>query len=278
MQIPYIRYLEALVVGREKPVAIHDRLEELGLKFPLPGIQQVYNRFSTEQPEYFNDPTNSIETAWLQEWQLEKMFGYLYNLDVPSGVDGIEGEFKIMNDPLMYRLITSLALCNISEEDIELIVNGKYNMEYASEDVQEFLHYFFDVSDWTVGDKQEYVAQVEIPELKVFYKMALKGDKDYLLWKLGAAPDKSFDLMLRDMMTDSYYNFKERSKGDPDLAQRWGALAIKLTDRIDRLEKDTGDKKDFFAEFNVKLKSYREDNKNDDNNSPDIHISDLEND
>ena len=81
------------------------------------------------------------------------------------------------------------------------------------------------------------------------------------------------------MMTDSYYNFKERSKGDPDLAQRWGGLAIKLTDRIDRLEKDTGDKKDFFAEFNVKLKSYRED-KDDKGKgeNPDIHISELDND
>ena len=274
MQIPYIKYLETLVVGRLKPAAIHEKLEELGLKFPLPGIQKVYNHFSSLQPDYFADPAESIETAWLSEWGLEKMFGHLFKVDVPSGTDGIDGAFKVMNDPLMYRLITSMALAGITDEDIELIVNGKYNIEYASEDIQEFLHYFFNVAEWSIGDKQDFVAQVEIPELKKFYKLALRGDKDYLLWKLGAAPDRSFDLMLRDMMTDSYYNFKERSKGDPDLAQRWGALAIKLTDRIDRLEKDTGDKKDFFAEFNVKLKSYRED-QNDDKSSDDIHISDL---
>ena len=276
MQIPYIKYLETLVVGRLKPAAIHEKLEELGLKFPLPGIQQIYSHFSSLQPDYFKDTTTSIETTWLKEWGLEKMFGYIFKVDVPAGVDGIEGSFKIMNDPLMYRLITSMALAGITDEDIELVVNGKYNIEYASEDIQEFLHYFFNVEKWSIGDKKEFANQVDIPELKKFYKLALKGDKDYLLWKLGAAPDKSFDLMLRDMMTDSYYNFKERSKGDPDLAQRWGALAIKLTDRIDRLEKDTGDKKDFFAEFNVKLKSFREESE-EDGTKVDIHIDELNN-
>jgi len=203
------------------------------------------------------------------------MFSYQFKIEVPRGTDGIKGAFKIMNDPLMYRLITSLALANITEEDIELIVNGKYNIEYSSEDVQEFLHYFFNVADWSVGDKQQYLAQVDTPELKKFYKLALKGDKDYLLWKLGAAPDKSFDSMLTDMMTDSYYNFKERAKGDPELAQRWGALAVKLTDRIERLEKDTNDKKDFFAEFNVTLKNFRDDGKGDSKPEADLHIKDL---
>ena len=61
-----------------------------------------------------------------------------------------------------------------------------------------------------------------------------------MLWKLGPAPDKSFNGMLSDMMVDRYYNFKERSKVDPDTAQRWGALAVKLTDRLERLDKETG--------------------------------------
>ena len=85
--------------------------------------------------------------------------------------------------------------------------------------------------------------------------MALKGDKDYLLWKLGAAPDKSFNGMLRDMMVDSYYNFKERSKVDPDTAQRWGSLAVKLTDRLDKLEKDTEGKQDLFEAIQFQIET-----------------------
>jgi hypothetical protein len=148
------------------------------------------------------------------------MYGYLKKVVTSEGIDGVKGAFEIINDPMMYRLITSLALAKITDEDIELIVNGKYNFQYSSDDIEEFLHYFFNVKEWTLPRKQEYVDQVKDSGLKRFYKLALKGDKDYLVWKLGAAPEKSFDHMLRDMMTDSYYNFKERAKADPELAQK----------------------------------------------------------
>jgi hypothetical protein len=61
--------------------------------------------------------------------------------------------------------------------------------------------------------------------------------------------------MLRDMMVDSYYNFKERSKIDPDTAQKWGALAVKLTDRLERLEKETGDKQDLFEAIQFQIET-----------------------
>ena len=180
---------------------------------------------------------------------------YTYEIEVEGPVDvvGVEGAFQILNDPLMNRLISSLALAKITDEDIELLANGKYNAEYAGEDITEFLHYFFNVADWTLPQKKEFIEQTKDPNLKRFYKMALAGDKDYLVWKLGAAPDKSFDSMLRDMMHDSYFNFKERAKHDPDLAQKWGTLAIKLTDRIEKIQRDTGDKQDLFDAVTFKL-------------------------
>lgn len=183
------------------------------------------------------------------------MYGHLFNMEVPPGTHGITGAFEVLNDPLMYRLITSMALAGITKEDIELIVNGKYNIHYSSEDIEEFLKYFFNVEKWTLSDKKEYVTQIADQSLQRFYTLALKGDKDYLLWKLGAAPDKSFNLMLRDMMVDSYYNFKERSKVDPDTAQRWGGLAVKLTDRLEKLEKDTDNKQDLFEAIQFQIET-----------------------
>ena len=41
MQVPYIKYIETLVAGRQEPSTIHDKLAEIGLEFPLPGIQQI---------------------------------------------------------------------------------------------------------------------------------------------------------------------------------------------------------------------------------------------
>tara|TARA_B100000131_G_C18024127_1_gene575745 strand:- start:514 stop:1146 length:633 start_codon:yes stop_codon:yes gene_type:complete len=181
------------------------------------------------------------------------MVGDIANIQVPTGTHGIKGALEVLDDPLMYRLITAMALAGITKEDIELIVNGKYNIHYGAEDIEMFLKYFFKVDDWSLSQKKEYVEEIEDSSLARFYKLSLKGDKDYLLWKLGAAPDKSFNGMLRDMMVDSYYNFKERSKVDPDTAQRWGALAVKLTDRLERLEKETGEKKDLFEAIQFQI-------------------------
>lgn len=276
MQVPFIKFLEVLVVAKKAPMEIQQRLQELGLDFPPEGMAVIREKLSSFIPDYFADPTATVDFDWLREWGIDKMYTYEMGIEGAITTIGIEGAFQILNDPLMYRLITSLALAKITDEDIELLVNGKYNEDYAGEDIVEFLHYFFDVAKWTLSQKLEYVDQVKDPNYKRFYKLALKGDKDYLVWKLGAAPDKSFDAMLRDMMHDAYFNFKERAKHDPDLAQKWGTLAIKLTDRIEKIQRDAGDKQDLFDAITFKLQVTKTKD-----NAPELrlrHISDLDDD
>ncbi len=254
MQVPFIKYIETLVIGKMSLEDIEKNLSDIKREFPAKGLSIIYQRFLKEQPDYFEGKTD-LDPVWLSTWNVEKMYGHVFNTQVAPGTEGIVGAFQVLNDPLMYRLITSLALAGITEEDIELIVNGKYNIHYSSDDIKEFLHYFFNVANWSLDQKKEYVATIKDTSLLKFYKLALKGDKDYLVWKLGAAPDKSFNSMLRDMMLDSYYNFKERSKIDPDTAQKWGALAVKLTDRLERLEKETGDKQDLFEAIQFQIET-----------------------
>lgn len=271
MQLPYIKYLETLIAGRLEVSAVHDKLLDVGLNLQLPAVQHVYDVLSAQKPSYFKDKSTPVEVDWLVDLGIDKMFGFMFKTEVPAGVLGIKGAFNVMDDSLMYKLITSLALAKITNEDIELIVNGKYNISYVAEDIQEFLHYFFNVQDWDISDKKEYVETISEKALKSAYKFALKGDKDHLVWKLGAAPSKSFDSMLRDMMTDAYYNFKEKSRLDPEVAQRWGTLAIRLTDRLEKLEKDTEEKKNLFEEVMFKIKEHTG------NSGKKRHLSELNN-
>jgi len=154
----------------------------------------------------------------------------------------------------MYRTITSLAMSGVTPEDLELIVNGKYDIEYSSADLDQFLKYFFETGDWTRYEKDNYTNTVRDQNLKAYYSMALNEEKDYLMWKLGVAPNKSFDAMLRDMTVDSYYNFKEQSTRSPDQAHKWGMLMLKVQERLEKVEKDLnedtdmqGDLKNMFA-------------------------------
>ena len=55
---------------------------------------------------------------------------------------------------------------------------------------------------------------------------------------------------------DSYYNFKEQSKIKPDTAQRWAALAVKLTDRVENIQKEQNkSSKNILEEFEFKIKT-----------------------
>jgi len=254
MKIPHERYVRTLVAGRLEPAEILTRLEKVNLSFPLPGVQKIHEEMSDEQPDYFKDKKVSVEVQWLKDWGISEMFGYVFDVYTGDDIESIKGAFKLLDDPLMFRLITSLAIARITSEDIELIVNGKYNVEYSHDNIEMFLKYFFDIAGLNVAERKKLVDSVTDSTIKKFYRIALQGDKDYLLWKLGAAPDKSFDNMLRDMLSDSYYNFKERSRVDPDLAQKWGSLAVKLADRVDRIIQENTDNESIFEAIEFKLK------------------------
>ena len=171
---------------------------------------------------------------------------------------GVEGALRILDDPHMRRLITAMSLCDIQDTDIDLIVNARYNYNYQAEDAQIFVRYFADFREYKYKDREAYVEQVTDKDSKRVFKLALTGDKNMLLWNLGLAPDKSFDSMLRDIATDSFYFFKERMKNHlEDDAQKWATLFLKTQERIDKLDADNDDKKTLFGEiqFQIQTKS-----------------------
>lgn len=258
MRIPYIKFIETLVVERLTATALNKKLEDFGLAFPEQVLKTVHKHLKSINPDHFGHARPPADPEWLAELKIEKMYGYIFGYQLPAGTAGIKGAIDILNDPPMYRLVTSMALAKITDEDIELMVNGQYKTEYSDIDIVEFLHYFFNVKDWTFKDRQAYVKSVNREDLVRYYKLALKGDKDYLLWKLGAAPNKSYDDMIREMIVDSFYNFKDKAKYDHDVAQKWGTLTVKLTDKLDKIEKDTSDKKNLFEDIQFKLKDKRD--------------------
>ena len=66
MQVPFIKYIEALVVGKESLTSIMDKLKSLHLTFPQDGLSIVHKRFSSEQPDYFTNKQD-LEMEYLKE-------------------------------------------------------------------------------------------------------------------------------------------------------------------------------------------------------------------
>jgi hypothetical protein len=280
---PHLEFVKVLLVGRLSAAAINDTLVKLGLgKVDFDDLAALRRDIVTVYPDQeYLYPIKKYQTEvkrpcvpadadidWLVETNLSPMFGHYFKIEVPS-TTGIQGAFNLLDDPLMFRLVTALAITGITDEDIELLVNGKYNQHYGSEDITEFLNYFFNLKKWTRVQKAHWIKAAAPPEFSKYYKIALKGDKDYLIWKLGAAPDKSFEQMLAEMSTDAYYNFKEQSRTNPETAQKWGGLAVKLIEKLDKVKKDEQKSNDFFdmIEFSVDSAS---------GDTDVLHIEDLE--
>ena len=247
---PHINFIRTLVAAKRTPSQILDYLEKYSLDIPPNKvIKDTVAEFRKMQPDYYKDKDAKVDIEWLESLGLDRLFGYIFKQQINNEIGSLEGALNLMNDRLMYRLMTSLALAGVQPEDIELIINGKYDVEYSSENVDQFLFYFFDVAGWTYQQKKDYSTTVTDQNLRMFYQLSLQGDKPYLMWKLGIAPDKSFNSMLQDMFSDSYYNFKEYLQRNPDTANKFGTLAIRISERLDKIEKEIGGKQDMFNDI-----------------------------
>lgn len=263
LKIPFLKYIEALIACKLPLEEIVKRITALGVplsdSFSEEVIENMHRKLAATNVKYFSVPNSIPDLDWLRQYNIHKFVAYELKLEIAEGTKSIEGAFQLLNDPEMYRIISSLALAKVEEEDIDLIVNGKYNIHYSVEDIMDFLHYFFDVTNWTLNDKTQYIKHVASPSLVRDYKLAIQGDKHYLVWRLGIAPSKSFDSMLKEMMADAYYNFKEKLKIDADTAQKWGMLALRITDRTQRLDDENSKRRNLFDEIQFIMSGGKDD-------------------
>lgn len=263
MKIPFLKYIEALIACKLPLEEIVKRVTALNVplsdSFSEDVIENMHRKLAATNVKYFCTPNSIPDLEWLRQYDIHKLVAYELKLEISENTKSIGGAFQLLNDPEMYRIISSLALAKVEEEDIDLIVNGKYNIHYSVEDIMDFLHYFFNVTNWTLNDKTQYIKHVTSPSLIRDYKLAIQGDKDYTIWRLGIAPSKSFDSMLREMMADAYYNFKEKLKVNADDAQKWGTLALRITDRTQRLDDENSKRRNLFDELQFIMSSGKDD-------------------
>jgi len=256
--IPHIKFIEALVCAK---ISFDDILMELS-NYYLDTDPRVVNiivqtihknlplSFTNQNPE-------PIGEDFIRAIHIEEMFCKYAKVSFPEVLLPTKGAFDLLQDPIMYRVVTSLAMAKGTDEDYDLIVNGKFNLQYSLEDIKLFLKYFFNIEDWTVLQKQNYTNRVADVLLSKFYKLALKGDKEHLVWKLGITPNKDFKSMLAEMAQDAFFNFKEQSRANPDSAQKWAALALKVSDKMDSINREesrTG--RDLLEEIEFKIKTF----------------------
>lgn len=259
MKLPFVKYLEALVACRWDNETISEKLKELPIplakNFPEPGINMVRETLKSLDPEYFTFPFKKDypDHEMLNSKGIYDVVHFLLKLDAGYNIDYLKGTFDLVNDPDMFTKMTALAMANVTKEDIELLIQGKYNIHFNELEIKTFLDLFFNTKGWTLGDKKEYITYIKDPDLISFYEMAIEGDKSYLMWKLGIAPQVSMEQMLHDLTSDAYYMFKEKSKYTPSEAQAWAGLVLRSMERAEKLSTDKERASDFFKEFNSLL-------------------------
>jgi hypothetical protein len=254
MKWPHKKFIQALLCERYGPDQVFEELSKWNLPFPAQDLQDIYMEIKPQQTAYFNHRRKEIDRDFLDREGLHQMWAYQFKKSTDLDTNPIRGAFALLENVQLRILLYAMALAGTSAEDMELIVNGKFDINASSDDVDAFLYYFFNLTDFNYSEKvtleDSFAKDVST---KRAFKLALKGDKNYMLWKLGAAPDKSFDQMLRDMLADSYYLFKEKVLTDPETATKFGSLAVKLADRLERVIQNDQKANDLFSEVKFEL-------------------------
>ncbi len=259
MRWPHKKFIQALLCERYGPDQVLEELDKWNLPFPTQDLQDIYMEIKPRQAAYFNHRKREIDREFLDRENLHQMWAYYFKKPTEVDTTSIKGAFALLENLQLRVLLYAMALVGISAEDIELIINGKFDINASSDDVDAFLFYFFNLNDFNYSEKAllKEVFAKDVPTKRAF-KVALEGDRNYMLWKLGVAPDKSFEQMLRDMLDDSYYLFKEKAKTDPDTAIKFGGLSVKLADRLERVIQNDQKADDLFSEVKFDIEKNNE--------------------
>lgn len=252
-----------MLLRKEDPSVILNEVSSLEFSIPpnfrelCKGIQEDLHK---KYPAYFSDKT---ETVPGDEILLDTdTIGYFYAKYNPpydpkyrSHLTGYEGALKILEDAKMRRAVQSMAIAGITDEDIELMLNARYDLTYTPDDINFYLKHFFDIKSWRIPQLKALIEVEPNADFKPMYLLAMKGDKGYLLWKLNLSPNRSYSEMLQEMMNDAFYMFKEASKQgkDHDRAFKWSQVALKVAEKLEKNDNEEMDSNTFFQniEFNM---------------------------
>jgi len=256
--IPHKRLIHTLLLAKYSNANLNDFLKDHG--FPL--LQDNYytimlSRFKTAYPEHFKSP-DTIDSESIRLAGISDMYAYLFDkryfTNSSPPLECFEDAFKAWGTPKVCKALKAMAFAQISEEEIELYSNAKWGDGYDSEVYMIFFKYFFDPFEWSYQTRAEYMENELNRDMKRMYKLGLTKDPDFIVWKLGLAPTKSFADMLEVITRDCFYNFKEQTDINPDSANRWGQLMLKAMDKIKEVEPDDH-KATFGDDFRIQLKS-----------------------
>jgi hypothetical protein len=255
VRIPERKYMEVLIAGRISPVLFADDLSMHKIALPSEKIiLAIHDELVASNPEYFSQDVEP-DPDWLKDTGLSPMFYYRWKKPTDASIRGCDGAFRMLGDPRMLKYMHLLSFAGITQEDIELILNSKYNISYEPEDFQVFFKYFANYTGWSYNDKELYSDSITDPDMRKQFKTAIKGERAQLIWELGlgADPNLSFGELLQDMFTDSYFFFKKNLKLRPDDAQKFAALAVKISDRLEGIKDKESDAQDFISQLKINL-------------------------
>lgn len=268
MFIPHKKYLQALFLSGKTAEQVYNQTAMLCPYLSLEELDDFYDGFLKKYDNYITD-TGFPAQELLDLLDVSELYSHLMGSKNPE----IAKAIQLASDPLMFRVVTSIALLHMTDREIDILVNSSFNYDYSHDAILFFIKYIFNVKDQSLAQKQKFVDLVKDDQLRQIYKVALKGNKDYLFWELGVRQEIPLETMLKDVVRDSYFMFQEQAKKDPKTAQRWGSLIARLGEKIDKMDqaKNKGND-DMLENLQFKIKRMK------DKNEKEIkHLSDLDN-
>lgn len=234
---PHYKFMAAMIFGRKTPNIAQD-LEKWELPINPQAVNELYTILRKLNPKYFDGSEEVPNIPLIKKLSIEKLLAHYFDFDyLTDDLDGVSDSFELLDNLETRKIITSLIMAKVPIDEIESIVNGKFEKGFNPQGFRLFEDYFFNLEGFSRKERSELDKTfAQDSDTKRNYKIALKSDKNLLLWKLGLNPNKSMEEMLKEMFADSFYIFKEKQSYDLEGATKLGALAIRIAERLDRMK------------------------------------------
>ncbi len=237
MLLPHYKLVETLIVLRYNLKTLNAFLEKFNFRLIASSdYSTISSKILTDFPEIFKGDNDYLFRS-LQTLNITGMYAYLKNDTLlisheDYSLDLYKEAFNIWEDLTSSRPLRTMAMAKVSPEEAELYINQVPGKALSTEACEVFFNFFFNVFDWTLGDKKVYIEEEPDKTLKNLFKLALTKDKEYVIWKSGLSPNKSYTDMLDSMLTDAYFQYRDTPKVKTEDAKKWADIFLKVGDKL----------------------------------------------
>lgn len=266
MKYPFHRYIDFLVTNKfsyeeigkilkghgllcPSEEYIDEREEKLIEKCPLP----KFKTYMTSKRSTFKKKVKDFLTC-MDVLEVKDLWLSESNFKHDKSMAPMMRAVNIFNIPAQRRSLECFLLNKLPIEEMVQCFNSRYKVQLTQGAIDNFKKYYFDSSRMDRSDWIKYLKACPRDKM-ILYVKAMNIDSNRLRHTLGFKTKLEYSDMLSDIMSTSYYKFRDGVETDLDEndpnSRSWAKMAIEAGEKKEKVQ--AGNMEDFAETLQLQM-------------------------